>query len=175
MGTQVKFTSTALTKFGWQELANVFERGRQPRQLDGFYRGKLLATRINPLTDFIMGLIKRKLMPWKGKSFISKKKSGVNIISRKALFLVKVQYPSHESKENGKTAEIFPFKFTHGRSVTDKKRRVYLIKYDNPKNPPGVRRVVDEVIEVGKDLLLGRAQLKTGRGYKTVAYFTLQK
>lgn len=149
--------------------------GKQPKVLDGFYRGKLLSTRINPLTDFLLAFIKVKLMPWKGKVFREKRKTGANVISRKALFLLKLQHPSHSSQRNGQSVEIFPFKLAHGRSVTDKKLRTYLIKYDNPKNPPGVRRVIDEVVLVGKDLILGRAQLKATEGYRTVAYFALQK
>lgn len=168
-------TNHFLKKSSWEELEHLFRVGRVPSSIDGFYKGKLLVTHINPFTDFLMRVLKNRLIPWKGKSFDGKKKRGVNIVSKKAAILFRLQHPSYIVKYNGHAIEAFPFKTTTGASLTDKKKKVFLVNYDNPKNPAGVRKVVDELILVGKNLLLGRAQLKNGRTIKTLAYFYLQK
>lgn len=164
-----------LQRATWEELEMLFQGGKPPKDLQGFYRGRLLATRINPLTNFVMTILKKRLMPWKGKTFDSKKRKGVNIVSRKASFLFRFQNLPSNTKPNGKTLEVFPFKIRQGRSLTSKKNRVYIIDYDTPKNPPGVRKIVDELVKVGDNLYLGKAQLAFSKNAKTVAYFYLQK
>lgn len=171
----LKSTPTLLANSSWDELEVLFQKGEFTGKVHGFYRGKLLVTRINPLTDLVMSLLKKRLMPWKGKFFDGKKKRGINVVSKKARFLLHLQQARPLVEENGKTIEVFPFKTSLGKGTKDKKRPVFLLNYDIPANPPAVRRVADELIKVGKDLYLGRAKVKVGRSYKTVAYFSLHK
>lgn len=164
-----------LGRASWEELEEWFQKGKLPAKLNGFYRGKLLLTRLNPVTDFFTGIFRKRLMPWKGKYFNARKKQGINIVSKKAAFLFRFQHPTHQMKSNGRTIEVFPFKTSQGSSRTSQKKKVFLINYDKAKNPEGVRKVVDELVNLGSGIFLGRAQIASGQNTKTVAYFTLRK
>ncbi len=114
-------------------------------------------------------------MPWKGKFFTAKKRTGVNVVSKKAAFLFRFQHPLQQIKNNQHTIEVFPFKTSLKKSPRDRNKTVFLIDYNIAANPSGVRRVVDELVTVSREFYLGRALLKEGRKYRTVAYFSLQK
>ena len=68
----------------------------------------------------------------------------------------------------------YPFKTEVGRGVADP-IQVVKIDYDIPENPLWLRRILDEIVQVGPDHFLGKVHLRWGPVHLTVGYFELRK
>lgn len=156
-------------------LEREFRSGSVPKPLDGFYRGELtLLLPVKPL-EHIGGIISKIYLPWKGKTFDGEKSIGDNSLPR---FMVPLLTLGNEKsfivKEEGSIVRVFPFKTKIAKSMGGK-IDVFQLDYNLPQNPPAVRKVVDELVEVGRNSYLGKAFLKENDSYRLVAFFRLQK
>jgi hypothetical protein len=106
------------------------------------------------------GSLQGREVSWKGKKFQSADATGINVF---------------QSKE-GAVTERFPFRTYSGRGIKDKKTAVLKIDYGQKGNPWWLRRIVDEVVEVGPGELLGKVHVKWILGMTfTMGYFKLEK
>lgn len=66
-----------------------------------------------------------------------------------------------------------PVPFGHF-TVRREENGVLVLDYDTPENPRPLRRIVGELRTLAPGLHLGRMDVVTGRGRRTVLYFTLE-
>ena len=86
---------------------------------------------------------------------------------------------SHATGRNrfsaGQGVELaYPFKTAVGPGVADP-IQVVKIDYDIPENPFWLRRILDEIVQVGPDHYLGKVHLRWGPVHLTGGYFELRK
>ncbi len=143
---------------GLAALNAIFRAGSPPDPPpDGRYAGEFVALNLAPgLTPLVQG-ITQAWMPWKGKTFEAARARGDNVFTRDSLAL-----------------RAFAFRTTLGPGRTDPDRQVLKIDYDLPVNPQAsVRRLLDELVQIGDSLYLGKAHLKWWWGrWQLVAYFS---
>ena len=97
--------------------------------------------------------------PWMGKSFSNKKATGSNI------FL-----------QGGGEINQYPFTTYVGKGLQDKNLDVLKIDYNISQNSFWIRLILDEVVEVGKNTLLGKIHIRLIPGFPfTIGFFSLQK
>ena len=94
---------------------------------------------------------------WIGKTFDAKNATGKNLL-----------------KSSQGVEQRYPFKTAVGRGLTDP-INVVKIDYDIAGNPLWLRRVLDEIVEVGPHHYLGKIHLRLGPIHVTVGYFELRK
>jgi hypothetical protein len=157
------------------KLQEEFVSGKTPKKLDGFYNGRLEEI-IN--TNFIETLAKISVsvfLPWKGKWFNAKNNMGDNILPSFLVPFLKLKIgKDFEIKKEFGGAHVFPFKTSIQKGLKDN-ITVLRLDYNIPKNPLIVRKVVDELVEVGKDSYLGKAHIHEDNSFRTVAFFSLDK
>lgn len=111
-----------------------------------------------PLEGFYQGRVSIKTN-WQGKSFDSSSKTGINVLKNSS---------SQEKK--------FPFKTYEGEGLQDKKLKVLKIDYDIKQNPFYIRLVLDEIVQVGDNSFLGKANYKLIPGFPfCLGFFELHK
>lgn len=129
------------------ELNAIFRAGQPPlAPLDGPYSGQLVTTTFGRACDALTGAIGQV-------------------------------YPFDPAVCDERTGLVraYPFRTYMERGTVDRDRDVFKIDYDIPANPFGlIRRVLDEVVEVAPGYFLGKAHLRLGARWRTVAYFALQ-
>lgn len=159
-------------------LNDLFRGGWTPDPpLDGSTRGELIGLEIAPgitqLLDFLMAI----RMPWKGKTFDAARSRGDNIFGRGSLSLVRLFNPRYRGfrGDGPETYRAFAFRTYVAAGREDADRQVLKIDYDLPENPRvTVRRVLDELIQVGDGTYLGKAHVKWWWGrWQRVAFFAL--
>jgi len=157
------------------KLQEKFINGNTPTKLDGFYKGRLDEI-IN--TNFLETLGKMLLsmfLPWKGKWFDAKGNCGDNILPSYLIPFLKLKIGKNfEIKKEFGGVHMFTFKTSIQKGLKDD-IRVLCLDYNIPQNPPFVRKVIDELVEVGKDSYLGKAHIKEGNSFRTIAFFSLNK
>lgn len=133
-----------------------FLRGKVPRNLDGFYKGELVEMFPKSFIEKLAHFVASFYLPWLGKTFFVKKQTGDN----------KLPFFPH----------AFTFKTYEAKSI-EGNIKVLVLDYDLPGNPAVVRRVVDELVEIDKGYLLGKAYVKGKKPVKPrlLAYFGLRK
>ena len=94
---------------------------------------------------------------WIGKTFDAKHATGKN----------RMQTPQGVELR-------YPFKTEVGLGVADP-IKVVKIDYDIPENPVWLRRILDEIVQVGPNHFLGKVHLRWGPVHCTVGYFELRK
>jgi hypothetical protein len=95
---------------------------------------------------------------WIGKTFDAKHAAGKNRFKTPA----------------GGVELQYPFKTEVGLGVADAVK-VVKIDYDIPENPVWLRRILDEIVQVGPNHFLGKVHLRWGPVHLTVGYFELTK
>lgn len=164
---------------GIDALNDIFRAGRTPDPPpDGRCAGQLLALDVAPgLTDLAAGLAAAWL-PWQGKGFDAQRARGYNIFTRDSFALANLLWPLYRGYvgDGPRTYRAFFFRTWAGAGLTDPDRQVLKIDYDLPENPPRtIRRVLDELVQVGDGLYLGKAHLRWWWGsWQTVAFFSLR-
>ena len=74
------------------------------------------------------------------------------------------------------TSNAYYFDTRVGRGYRDKDIDVLKLDYDSDENPFLIRIILDEVVEIAADELLGKVHLKVfPRYYATIGYFGLRK
>jgi len=144
-------------------------------RLDGRLRGALLATTLGPGLDALARGIARLWLPWLGKRFDLASETGWNVFEKSAgrvQGLVPARY-GHREPEDESSFLALPFRSSLGPSALGGPE-VLRIDYDDPGNLPGVRRVLDELVEVRPGVYLGQALLRVGRRPRRVAWFALE-
>lgn len=162
---------------GLAALNELFREGRASIP-PGRCAGGLVTVNIAPgLTQLVNGLL-RLWLPWKGKTFDADRAQGDNIFSRSAYFLSHVNFPFYRGyvDDGPRTFRAFAFRTYIAPGKEDPDRQVLKIDYDLPANPPlSVRRVLDELVEIGDGYYLGKAHLHWWWGrWQMVAFFTLR-
>jgi hypothetical protein len=161
-------------------LNEIFREGTPPSPLlNGRYAGKLIALNVAPgLTQFAEGLT-TAWMPWKGKTFDAGRSTGDNVFHRSSYLLAHVLWPFYRGyvEDTPDTYRAFSFRTYLGPGRADADRQVLKIDYDIPANPAlSIRRVLDELVQVGDGYYLGKAYVKWWWGrWQLIAYFSLQE
>ena len=163
-----------------QALADIerfFAAGSVPEGLDGFYRGRPVATTLGYGMDFLTETLARLWMPWKGKTFDPAAGEGRNVFSARGRFLARLLWPRYRGIapfEPGLDT-AFRFETSAGESAAHEGLRVLRIDYDLPANPAWpIRRVLDELVRVDEGLFLGQALLRLGGRWRRAAWFSLE-
>ena len=165
-------------KQGLAALNSLFRSGVVPEpSLDGPYVGELVALDVAPgLTQFYQWLTDR-WMPWRGKAFSAIRQQGDNIFTKDSYLLTRIFNPLYRGfiDDGPNTYRAFAFRTYTAPGLFDSDRSVLKIDYNSTENPAlNVRRVLDELVQIGDSLYLGKAHLKWWWGrWQTVAYFTL--
>ena len=166
-------------KLGLEELNNLFRSGTVPEPLlNGRYAGELVALDLVPgLTQFFEWLTNR-WMPWRGKTFNAYHQSGDNIFTQDSYSLARFFNPLYRGfvPDRSGTYRCFTFHTYVATGLADPDRSVLKIDYDIDGNPsPTIRRILDELVQLDRNLYLGKAHVHwwTG-GWQTVAYFLLE-
>jgi hypothetical protein len=162
----------------WRALDAQFRAGQPPAGLDGRCAGALLGLRVAPgLTQFARAVTDGWL-PWQGKAFDAAAATGINIFTRDSLGLARVYWPLYRGYQDDgpDTYQAFAFRTYLAPGLFDKDRQVLKIDYDLPANPGfTIRRVLDELVQVGPGQFLGKAHLRWWWGrWQTVAFFSLR-
>lgn len=157
------------------ELNAIFRAGRAPlAPLDGPHSGQLVTTTFGRACDVVSGAIGQVYMPWRGKVFEAAARGGGNLFTARSKSLIRPFDPAVRDERPG-LVRAYPFRTHLERGIVDRDRDVFKIDYDIPANPFGlIRRVLDEVVEVAPGYYLGKAHLRLGGRWRTVAYFALQ-
>jgi hypothetical protein len=161
-----------------QILNGVFRAGQPPdRPLDGSTDGALLTLDVAPGLTQAFAALADAWMPWRGKIFDARGASGINRFSTDSLFLAHVLWPLFRGYALGEvdTYHAFSFKTYLAPGLSDPDRQVLKLDYDLSANPSvTIRRVLDELVQVGEGLYLGKAHLHWWWGrWQCVAYFQL--
>lgn len=163
---------------GFAALNALFRAGRVPEPaLSGRYAGKFVVIDIAPvLTQFAEGLAD-VWMPWKGKTFNQTQARGDNVLTRNSYLIARLLAPLYRGfrPDTANTYRAFAFRTYIGPGLMDSDRSVLKIDYDLKENPAlTVRRVLDELMQIGDHLYLGKAHVHWWWGHwQTFAYFTL--
>jgi hypothetical protein len=150
-----------LATMGVVELGALYARGKAPRLIDleGTPRGRMLAF-VGPLGrgrafEGLRRFAEARYFPWDGKSFAAKDdRSGGGI-----------------NRVRG-VGDLFRFETRVGPSRVDGKPCL-ILDYDLRDNPWFIRKIHDELRQVGDGLFLGPAMWKARTGAKLVLYFAI--
>ncbi|MCA1844500.1 MAG: hypothetical protein LC792_15180 [Actinobacteria bacterium] len=159
-------------------LEALFEMGTPPAGLNGPADGMLVTTLVNPLVDAQVHLLTRLWMPWKGKVFDARAKTGVNRIAPNAELPFRLLWPLYKLRD--RQGEKAAFEFVSGREPGKIEPRVPVLKIDYQpvgSNPQFlVRQIRDELVELIDDVYLGRIlfRLPAGR-FANIGYFALRQ
>lgn len=163
---------------GLRALDAQFSTGTAPMHLDGPFRGHFLACTVEYGIDRILESVAHLWMPWRGKTFDSETNSGRNIFSAGAGTLMRLTLPNYRPVDLGDgRCGAFAFKTSLGPSAISAGVDVLRIDYrDVPENPKWpVRKVLDELVEVGDGTFLGQALMEFRGSLRRVAWFSLQR
>lgn len=159
------------------ELDRMFRAGTVPDPLpEGFLRGRLVATSTwGPLDTFFRWLA-QLYMPWEGKSFDPHTSTGSNRFATSVSLPMRLLWPSYTPLEHTATA-LFAFEFRNRITpgALDPEMAVLKIDYDFEANPGFViRRVLDELVQVGKGVYLGKVLFRVGGRHHSIGFFSLE-
>ncbi len=157
------------------EFQNSFLKGTPPKNLDGFYKGKLVLGLPGTAIESIAALITKFWIPWYGKEFNDKHHEGNNSIPSYLFSFVRLMYGEKVIiKRHKDSINVFPFRTKITKGLNDK-IEVLQLDYDLPENPENIRSIVDELVCTGGTEYLGKAYLKENKGVRLIAFFSLSK
>ncbi len=155
----------------------MFKNGLLPDPLpEGFLRGRAIMTPLSKLLDNFGRFVGDFYMPWLGKSFSAKSQEGVNVFTTSARPLLKALWPTYvPERELSDRIEAFPLKTRVSRGAVDPDVEVLKIDYDFEANPPAVRRVLDELVQVDDGLYLGKVLYRWQSAFHPIGFFCLER
>ena len=167
-------------KSGLAELNRMFRSGTLPEPPpDGPYAGELVAVDIAPGLSQLVGWLAARWMPWKGKYLIQAQSRGDNIFARGSRLLMRLLFPFYRGMSDFEpdSFRAFVFETSIDTGMADKDRQVFRIDYDRPDNPAlSIRRIVDEIVQVGDGLYLGKIHFRWWWGtWQMIGYFALRQ
>lgn len=160
-------------------LNDLFRAGQPPTQpLNGRYSGSLALLDVAPALTQLAETVTAHWLAWLGKTFDPATQTGDNLFTQNSLFLGRLLFPFYTgiTHRESNTFRAFTFRTYVAPGLFDSDRSVLKIDYDSPGNPSlTIRRVLDELVQIGEGVYLGKAQLKWWWGrWQTVAYFMLE-
>ena len=160
-------------------LNELFRQGALPDpSLHGRYRGELVTTSLSRLLDWKARAFTRIWLPWQGKTFDSNAATGDNIFSNNGYWLSRLIWPSYRGvvPDGAGRSRACQFRTFTAAGKLDPDRQVLKIDYDIEANPGFLLRdVLDELVQVGEGLYLGKALLRRPEErWICAAYFTLR-
>jgi hypothetical protein len=153
---------------GMEQLNKLFRDGVFPRAaLNGPTNGRMIAADIAPadiapfVTPPFVKLIS-STKPWIGKVFDAEGACGENLLTPPFVAIARVLFPSYRGFRAASEHSFsgFSFRTYPGDGLQDPDRRVLKIDYDRPENPPVIRRILDELVQVDDNYYLGKAHLR---------------
>ncbi len=166
-------------KLGFEELNQLLRSGTvlEP-SLNGRYAGKLIALDLAPVLTRLFEWLINRWLPWHGKTFNAAHQSGDNIFTQDSYSLARFFNPFYHSfvVEPSDTYRCFNFHSYVATGLADPDRSVLKIDYDIAGNPsPTIRRILDELVQLDRNLYLGKAHVHWWLGgWQTIAYFLLK-
>jgi len=164
---------------GFARLNAMFRDGTPLRApIDGPTNGQMIAADVAPfVTPAVVRLIS-STKPWMGKTFDAANATGENLLTPAFVSLAKVFFPEYRGfRPMGEHAFAgFSFRTYDGDGLQDPDRRVLKIDYDDPVNPPAMRRILDELVQLDDNYYLGKAHFRVSPGkWHLLFYFALQR
>jgi len=145
------------------EATETYRRGTVPESLavlDGKPRGRMLAT-VGLDSGFVgarlRAFARSRLFPWDGKSFTSESDAGGRGVNRVRLLGLR---------------SWFAFETRVAPSAIDGQPCI-LLDYEQPGNPWFIRKIHDELRQVGPNLFMGPAMWKTKADPKLILHFAI--
>lgn len=163
---------------GLSELERCFSAGRAPSHMDGPYAGRVVATTFGRGLDGPFEAVAGQWMPWKGKTLNAAAAEGRNIFTTGGRRAVRMVWPGYAGVRHDSPDRSTAFRFVTdvGKSETSPGVDVLRIDYrdleENPSWP--IRRILDELVEVGDGLYLGQALLYLRGSFHRAAWFSLE-
>lgn len=163
---------------GLKLLNDLFREGHTPQPApDGRLRGELVDLDVAPGVTELLTNVTSRWLPWKGKTFDRAQARGDNVFTRDSLRIARVFNPFYNAfvGDGPETYRAFMFRTYVAPGREDPDRLVMKIDYDLVGNPSStVRRVLDELVQIGEGTYLGKAHLKWWWGrWQRVAFFAL--
>ncbi|MDP2313846.1 MAG: hypothetical protein Q8P41_13140 [Pseudomonadota bacterium] len=164
---------------GLERLNKLFREGVFPQTpVNGPTNGQMIAADIAPhVTPPFVRLIETT-KPWLGKVFDAEGACGENLLTPGFVNAARVFFPGYSgfrpASEHSFTG--FSFRTYAGDGVKDPDRRVLKIDYDSPVNPPAMRRILDELVQLDDNYYLGKAHFRLSlTNWHLLFYFALQR
>lgn len=161
-------------------LEDLFCGGEPPNPpLDGTTRGQLIALEIAPGVTPALSWLTSVWLPWKGKTFDAAAAGGDNIFSAGSKAAARIFNPGYRNYVDAgfNRYRAFAFRTYLAPARENDAHQVLKLDYDLPENPRfTIRRVLDELVQIDRELFLGKAHVRwwTGR-WQRVAYFSLAR
>jgi hypothetical protein len=160
------------------ELDRMFRGGAPPDPLPaGFLTGRLLATQTWAPWDGVVQRIARAWMPWQGKTFDPESSTGLNRFAPLPGFrpILRIMFPSYRPVgESADRIDAFEFRTRRDDAAVDPGLSVAKIDYDFEANPALIRRILDELVQVGDGVYLGKILYRVGRRFHPIGFFMLE-
>lgn len=146
-----------LVEMSKDELDRLFAEGDTPAidGLEGVSEGRVLAGRGALRAEPVRRLVNNPFLPWKGKH-------------------VDGRHGSNRFEVGPLERKGFEFDMYVTESLVNPEDDVLIFDYDTPENPPGIRRIRDDLVEVDDGLFLGTSNVRVGDGYRFLIYFALE-
>jgi hypothetical protein len=158
-------------------LDEIFRTGTVPDPPpDGFLPGRLVALSVwNPLDTAVEGL-GSLWMPWQGKAFSPSSAAGVNRLTTNAKLPLKALFPSYTPEElTQENIDAFSFRTRVAPGAIDPDVQVLKIDYDFEDNPGLIRRILDELVQIGPGRYLGKILLRVRGEFRPIGFFALRQ
>jgi hypothetical protein len=165
---------------GLNLLNEIFGAAQPPQNtIIGRLDGDLVALDIAPGVTQLLSRLTSNWLPWKGKTFDPTTQRGDNIFTRDSITLARIFNPFYRgfTDDGQDTYRAFAFRTYLGPGREDPDLTVMKIDYDLGENPNlTIRRVLDELVQIGEGTYLGKAHVKWWSGrWQRVAFFMLSE
>lgn len=165
---------------GLKLLEDLFRAGEAPEPgPEGRLQGELVDLDLVPGLTGLLTMLTARWLPWKGKTFNRAQARGDNIFARDSVRIARVFNPFYKGfvGDGPETYRAFAFRTYVGPGREDPDRLVMKIDYDLAENPRAtIRRVLDELVQIGEGVYLGKAHVRWWWGdWRRVAFFALSE
>ncbi|MFN2556494.1 MAG: hypothetical protein ABR592_06390 [Nitriliruptorales bacterium] len=159
------------------QLQACFRSGKMPEALDGRTSGHFLTTTLGWVMDPLFAPLARVWMPWRGKIFDAGGASGWNWFSDSARGLLRLLFPRYEGMTDDRPGTFLALRFRTDARPSELLANVPVLRidYDLAENPSWpIRRIADELVQIGDDMYLGQALVRRGNAWLRVGWFALE-
>lgn len=164
---------------GLEQLSKMFREGVFPRApLHGPTNGQMIAADIAPHVSPPIARLITTTKPWLGKVFDAEGASGENLLTPGFVAISRVLFPGYRGFRQVSEHSFagFSFRTYPGDGLQDPDRRVLKIDYDRPENPPVIRRILDELVQLDDNYYLGKAHFRLSlTSWHLLFVFALQR
>ena len=162
-------------------LEALFATGTLPETpLAGRYAGAVVALMDLPLWRWLGTPRAARLRAcWQGKTFDPTRWRADNMVARAALPLLHLLWPWYRGSidDGPERVRVFPLRTSVAPGKTNPRQVVLRGDYDLPGNPRlSIRRSLDEMVQVGEELYLGKGYFRWWTGqWQVTLYFVLSR